>query len=457
MVNKIELEAKKPGWCYCSFKAYLRFLHDRIFYKKTYTINREVLPKNGTPLLVVSNHQNCLNDPLGVLFAFTDRKVNVITRADVFALSPIANKFLRAIGLLPAFRLGWEGEAALGKNKETFKISEEALLNGNTVLMFPEGGHQDKRWLGDFSFGYTKLAFEAAEMGGFEKEVFILPACNHYSNYFGMQNRFMVKFGTPVSLQPYYELYKTKPRTAQREVNKLVRTQIESLMLNICDLENYDSIYFLADKWGDEYMRAQGLNPDNLPEKLDVEKEIVAVLAREQEDKASSGAFYARVKALMGGAKTLGVDYRNLVEAPCAWKTALQMLGLIILFPLFVLSLWPAWFMYAIAMSLFRKKCVDPMFEGTFLFAISALFTLPLFSLLTFIVAWLNAGLWFALAYVAFIPALILFAWKYKEWFKRVMQDVRSLKNRKRMQELVVLKEEIADKMSRLFLRRNES
>ncbi len=445
-------DAEKPGLFYRAFKSYVRFLHNKIFYKRTYTINKEVLPPNGTPLLIVSNHQNCLNDPLGVLMAFSDRKVNVITRANVFELSPVANKFLRSIGLLPAFRLGWEGEAALDKNKETFKISEEALIKGNTVLMYPEGGHQQMRWLGEFSFGYTKLAFEAAEMANFEKEVFILPACNHYSDYFGMQNHFMVKFGTPISLQPFYELYKTKPRTAQREVNKLVRKQIEDLMLDIRDLENYDSIYFLAHEWGDEYLRSIDLDPDCLPYKLKVEKEITERLAEaKQTEEPSIELLFNQTQELMKGIKETGTAYRNFAKAPKAVATLLRVLLLLIGFPLFVVSLWPAWFMYKTAMQLFRKKCVDPMFEGTFLFAISALFTLPLFGLLTLVLTWMYFGIWWGLAYVAVIPGLILYAWRYKEYAKRTMQNIRFLFMGKLKAELAGLKKKISGKMESLM------
>ncbi len=164
-MNENKNKVEKPGWLYRTFWLYLRFFYNKIFYKRTYKVNGEVIPKNGTPLLIVSNHQNCLNDPLGLVFSFSDRKPYVITRADVFSVSPMADKFLRAIGLLPAFRLDYDGEGALGKNAATFQMSEKALIEGKTVIMYPEACHQDKHWLGTFSLGYTKMAFEAAEMG----------------------------------------------------------------------------------------------------------------------------------------------------------------------------------------------------------------------------------------------------------------------------------------------------
>ncbi len=442
----------KPGFAYNAFKAYLRFLHDRVFYKRTYIINQEAIPSYGTPVLIVSNHQNCLNDPLGVLLSLSGRKTNVITRADVFALSPLANKFLRSIGLLPAFRLGWEGEAALGKNAETFKMSEEALLNGNTVLMYPEGGHQDKHWLGSFSFGYTKLAFEAAEMGNFEKEIFILPSCNHYSDYFGIQKNFMVKFGTPISLQPYYELYKTKPRTAQREVNKLVRAQIEGLMLNITDLDNYDEVYSLTSDWGKEYAESKDIDPDNLPEMLLIQKDIAAKLDEAKaEDETGIAKLYAEVKALNKGMEETGIDYKTLAYTPSKLNTLLSILLLIFLFPLFIFSLWPSLPIYAAAMGLFKAKSTDKMFEGTFLLAISALLTIPLCAIITLIVGLTYSSVLSTIVHILCFPILLLFAWKYKEGVKNTWRNIKYFTNKTKIEPLISLKNSISERMSKVM------
>ncbi len=416
----------KPGIIYRFFRGYIRFLHDKVYYKKVYSVNEQAVPADGTPVLIVSNHQNCLNDPLGVVTNFHDRKPNIITRADVFAYHPLANNFLRGIGLLPAFRIKYEGEAALDKNQETFKMTEEALLNGNTIVMYPEAGHQDKHWLGTFSFGYTKMAFEAAEMGNFEKEIFILPSCNHYSDYFGIQNEFMIKYGEKISLKPFYELYKKKPRTAQREVNKLVRKQIEDMMLDIRDVENYDAIDFIRLQWGNKVAKEMNLNPKELPQRLLADKAIVKSIEEAKEtDNAVIEELYTKARELKQTLHNAGFTLKELSYTPALMLCAFKVMGLLALLPLWVFSLWPSFFSYAIPMSFFKAKFKDPMFEGTMLFVFNALLLLPLFIVITFVITTLNYTWWIGLFYVALFPALILFAWKYKEWVKTAIRQIR--------------------------------
>ena len=341
-------KAKVPA-LYSGFKSYVRFLTEKIYYRKVYYLNTENVPEDGTPLLVVSDHQNSLNDALGILMSIRDRVVHVIVRADVFALSPIADKFLRSIGLLPAFRLNWEGEAALKNNGATFRDSEKSLLDGSTVAIYPEAGHQDRHWLGTFSYGYTKMAFEAAEMGNFEKEIFILPSCNHYSEYAGLRNEMLIKYGTPISLKPYYELYKTKPRTAQREVNTLVREQINSLMLNIQDTENYDAIDAIRQgEYGIIYAKNQNMDPTQLPQKLVADKKLVAALDAAKESNPSMvQSVYESARAVYGELKKKGIDESALTQTPGVGNLLVQIAVVAFLFPLAVFSLWPAlpaWF-----------------------------------------------------------------------------------------------------------------
>lgn len=411
------------------FKYYVGFLSDKIYYKKVHYLNTENIPSDGTPLLIVSDHQNAMNDAFGVLMSMWDRVVHFIVRADVFALSPVANKFLRSIGLLPAFRLNYEGEGALKNNDATFRVSEQALIDGSTVVIYPEAGHQDKHWLGTFSYGYTKMAFDAAALGNFEKEVFILPSCNHYSQYRGLRTEAMVKYGTPISLKPYYELYKTKPRTAQREVNALVREQVKGMMLNIEDLDNYDAIdYIRQSPYGDAYAKSIGLDPEALPQKLESDKKLVAALADAKiKDEQRVLSVYDKALKFAEKIKKAGVTDRNLDGAPKTFDIILQILVLIVLSPLAAFALWPSVFSWFIP-KYFSDKAEDKMFSGTFLIALNALFIFPVLGLITLIVTWVKYSFVTALIYVALFPALCLFEWTYANWIKELIQDLKALK-----------------------------
>jgi 1-acyl-sn-glycerol-3-phosphate acyltransferase len=177
------------------YKHYARFMNRHLMYRVEY-IGKENLPALGEPCMIVSNHQNCANDPLNLLLGLENEShPYVIARGNVFSWHKMITKFFL--------------------------------------------------WLGDFSFGYTRLAFETAAGDGFAHNIKIVPSAHHYADYFEPGVDVVIRFGQPISLLDYYELYKTKPRTAQRQVNELVRKQIEDMMLDIRDLEHYDDIDWL--------------------------------------------------------------------------------------------------------------------------------------------------------------------------------------------------------------------
>ena len=441
-MEKQEMTKKRrssQGVLYRALRMYMLYIHDQFLYKKFYRLNKTNVPANGTPLLLVSNHQNCLCDPLTLVFSLRDRKINEFVRADIFKINPLLTSILNYLGLNPAFRLDFDGKEMLWKNRNMFKKCEEKLLDGETVLMYPEGRHQDKHWLGDFTLGYTKLAFETAALGNFEKDIFILPCCNHYSAYKDIQHDVVVKFGTPISLMPYYELYQEKPRTAQRQLNEVVRAQISDMMLHVTDLENYKSIDFLRNTYGRKFAESNGLCSNYLPDKLESDKLFVKKL-QEAKDENSSSVQQIFEDALLidGELKQMKVRDDNFDKTPGWLSIVMSIFAMVVLFPAWLFSLWPNIIVYIVP-SLVMCRVKDKRFHNSFFLVISGIVTMPVLYALTFGLVWVFGNFWIAFIYALLLPWLGLFAHYYKLFaiktgqnlrFRRIMKTAKGIKIR---------------------------
>lgn len=450
---------REPKFYYSIFKRYVNFINSRFYYRHIHAVGIENMPKDGTPVVLVSNHQNCLNDPLALALMLNDRRPNFLARANVFQ-NPVANRFLRYLGLLPAYRVKFDGFSAVNKNKDTLDAVDVALRHGETVILYPECGHQDKRWLGNFSQAYLKMAFGAAAASNFEQEVFVMPTANHYSDYYHARSDMMIKFGKPISIKPYYQLYQKAPRQAMRQVNEVVRAQIEELMLNIRDLDNYDDIDFLRESsYGKTFARQKGFSPDKLPEKLLADKELVSELeCVRQNNPDDYRAICEKTHSLRQGLAELGVrDW--LFESNCnrraqVWHGILLVLGL----PLFVASIIPTALMF-IAPNIFIKKFIkDQMFRSSINIGLTVLVTYPVCCIIPTIVLWFTVGWLWALIYFCAFPLLLYYAWNYMCYLIKYIGEYRFLskRNRRKVELLTSLREGLFEKLDAMLLRTAE-
>ena len=429
-----------------AFRAYLQFVNSGLYFKKEHVLGLENVPINGTPTVIVSNHQNCLNDPLCVCLQLTDRRMNFLARANVFN-NPIFNKALRAMGLLPAYRMGYEGLAHVRKNSETIEDAGNALMDGETVMLYPEGGHQDKRWLGSFKLGYLRIAFSAAEKMDFKQDVMILPSCNHYSNYFHARTEMMIRFGKPISLKPYYERYREEPRATMVEINSLVHSQIKEMMLHIDDIEHYDQIDWLREnEYGKKYAREHGYKKNYLPSRLLAVQCLVNDLQKATQEKPEEmEAIYKDTAELIEGIKSLNIRDWLFRHDPHLEAALLRGLGLLILLPLFIVSIIPTALLFIVPEIFLKKMIKDQMFVSTFRVAVSALITIPLSLFIPAAVLWIFIGFWWALGYFVAFPFMFLLAWNYMRLFMKFIGTCNfiSPKNRKRIRELRKLRHSI--------------
>lgn len=408
-----------------------KFVVDYLYYRKTYYINTKNIPSKSTSLIVVSNHQNSLNDALAILYSMDIRRLRFLARADVFK-HPIASKVLYYFGLLPVFRQR-DGMENVKNNLNVFSEIEDLIINGNTIVLYPEAMHQDRHFLGRFYLSYTRLAFGAAERSGFEKEIFILPSANHYSDYYDIHEDIMQVYGTPISLKPYYELYKEQAREAQMQVNDLVRAQVDSLMLNIEDEENYEAIYFLLNTYGRKFAHDHKANPRVLPEKLKTDQKLVSLLKDAYEkDPIQLKELYTKVLKYQNELNELKIS-DDLVERRVTFtELMLSLFAFILTFPLFVYGFIHYVIPYNIP-KLLTRKIKDRLLHPSVFVGLNALILIPLLYIIYFILCLIiSKSIIIALIYLVTLPLFARYALRYRKQFFYFMKKIRLYKYGKR-------------------------
>ena len=437
-----------------AFRTYLQYVNSWLYFRKEHIVGLENVPANGTPVVVVSNHQNCLNDPLCVCLKLTDRRMNFLARANVFN-NPIFNKALRAMGLLPAYRMSHEGYSAITKNQQTMDAAGQALQDGETVMLYPEGGHQDKRWLGTFKIGYLRIAFDAAEKMDFKQDVMILPSCNHYSNYFHARTDMLIKFGTPISLKPYYERYQEATRETMMEINKIVHTAIREMMLHVDDLEHYDQIDFLRETgYGRKYAISNGFKFNYLPSRLLSDQKLVAAMQEaHKENPEEMESVYKDTAYLAGELKKLHIRDWLFIRKPGIGTAMLRGLGLLLLLPLFLISIIPTGLLFIIPKIFLKKLIKDHMFNSSFHIGVSVFVSVPICLIIPVVLLWIFAGFWWALGYFVAFPIMFILVWNYMRLFWKFIGTCIFVKksNRAKINELKELRASIYQRLDNML------
>lgn len=407
-------------WANRALRHYLTAIY-RLFHRQIEWIGRDKIPTDGDGLIVVCNHQNAINGPFMLETFFNKRQIYIFAMGKALNI-PVLGSFIKWLGVLPAYRMRTDGAESLSKNADSFRIAGDLYLQGETLAIYPESTNQICRWLGDFTYGYLRMAFSFAERTDFKKDIRILPMAEHFSNYFHMQSRALVMVGEPVSLAPYYEEYKVKPRTTWRKVNAIIRQQVHEMMLDVQDLENYEAIDCLLSR---ERRKHRKLSISLAKEKALLKK--IENMAPEDSSRLFADSLSLKEFEQQNGFRDWIFDTK--INWP---KILLGWLAMFITLPLFLISLIPNIIVYLAPEPLVRK--IDKIGEKFELFAsgvryvVSALVAIPLVWTIAFIVDCCCFGWLLALIHLLIEPLCLCFIWYYIVAFLKMRGMTRFMK-----------------------------
>lgn len=432
----------EQSWFYKAFvEGYIRYTNNVMMTRKRYVEGLENLPPIGQQFFIVSNHQNAANDPLNIAFSLPrNRRIGFMTRADAFKLNAAFAKLIRWLGLVPVFRAGWEGAEALEQNNSSFNEISEKIMGGMPIVVFPEGTHAQGHYLLPLSTGTARMAFHVAEQNGWKADVKILPVAHHYEEYHNIQHDFLLTIGQPISLQPYYEEFQSKPYTVLRRVKRLMNEAIQNMMLDEGEAD-YELKDFLRTSLVNP-ISAQGRNVP-LPQRLKADKAFVAqliqspnyaeVISIAQELKQHEDRLHITDADTLHAAHGLGSQVVRTVAS--------TLLSLVLL-PVWLVTLWPNIVCYNVPKLLLKT---DPMFLNTFRYVLNILLLYPLLHGITTVVLGLYTSWWVALVYLLLWPVISLASWYMWLQIKGTLTRWRVLLHRSQMPALAQLRDQISE------------
>ena len=221
------------------------FFMQRLFYKSIVVVGREKIPRD-CPVIFAPNHQNALMDPLAVLLA-SDMQTVFLARADIFR-KPLLAKIFTWLKILPVYRIR-DGKDNLQNNEQSFDAAIEVLEHGQTVGIFPEAAHSDKRSLLPLKKGVPRVAFLAEEKNDFKLGLKIVPVGIYYSRYDTMGGVLHVRFGEAIAVAAFEGEYRENPQKAHLMLRDAIAAGIRSLAIDIRRkgwYESYESMLALA-------------------------------------------------------------------------------------------------------------------------------------------------------------------------------------------------------------------
>ncbi|BGO95444.1 hypothetical protein NBRC10512_001412 [Rhodotorula toruloides] len=207
----------------------------------------ELVPEEGTPMIVVANHWNSAAD-VAVLSCYFPhyRKLHYWAKSTLFAPG-LPRKILLDAGNLPVDRKTKD-------NQKLFASSFDALKAGEAIAVFPEGGSYTVHELPALKDGASWCALEYAKnlrdprtrrvlsdgstAKTDPKDVVISIAGIAYSDKTKYRSCAVMEFGPNIPVEPYVEEFLVSPKTAVKKLTAKIHEELVKVIVNAPDWES---------------------------------------------------------------------------------------------------------------------------------------------------------------------------------------------------------------------------
>ncbi len=205
----------------------------KLFYSRVNVKNLKYVPGDG-PVIFAANHPNTMMDPLLIGYA-TPRNLHYLAKSTLFKRT-FSSWFLTKVKIIPVYRREDAAEQ-MGKNVTTFEKCYQLLESGRSVLIFPEGISMTDRTLNRIKTGAARIGFGTEVRNDFQTGVKIIPVGLNYSDVVRFRSDVYIRFGQPIELAEYTEVFREDEVEAVHLVTQRIETALQKLTTTLQELD----------------------------------------------------------------------------------------------------------------------------------------------------------------------------------------------------------------------------
>lgn len=212
------------------------------YFRKIYLLNADRIPRDK-PVILASNHPTGFMEPC-IAACFLNRPLYFLVRGDFFA-KPFYAYLLRALHMLPVYRLKDGGYRKLKNNFATFEACHDALHEHRTIMIYVEGSTEYVKRLRPLQKGAARIAFGALERYPEMEDVYIVPMGVTYEAAHRRRSNVILDCGEPVRARDFLEQFRENANEAISSLTERVGEELRACMVHIEDSEDEELVEWL--------------------------------------------------------------------------------------------------------------------------------------------------------------------------------------------------------------------
>ena len=200
----------------------------RHYYRHIDITGLEHIPTDA-PVILAANHPTAFIEPC-LLACFQHRTLHFLARGDLYK-NGLAAAVLKALNILPVYRLKDGGYSKLKHNFSTFEDCFKVLSNRGAVMILAEGSCVHEKALRPLRKGTARIALGALDADVTLEEVYVVPVGVNFTRPEKMRSQVLIRCGAPMRASEYLADYRANPTPALTNFTRHLRARLNPLVV----------------------------------------------------------------------------------------------------------------------------------------------------------------------------------------------------------------------------------